>query len=63
MPKIAKSTEIWSGTNPACQAAGKSIRLFMTTWVNVAAGIEIESIDFVSNGEKAAPFLIAITAE
>jgi hypothetical protein len=49
----------WTGTN----GISSNIRLFTTTWSNVAPGVEIESIDFVSAMGAAAPFLIAITAE
>jgi hypothetical protein len=50
---------------PSLKAAwtGADMRLFSTTWVNVAPGVEIESVDFVSSMQDAAPFLIAITAE
>jgi hypothetical protein len=61
-----KSDELvvaWTGTNGVSAAAHSSIRLFTTTWVNVAPGVEIESVDFVSSNASAAPFLIAITAE
>jgi hypothetical protein len=61
--KISKSSEAWIGTNPACDAAGKKVRILSTTWENVASGVEIESIDYVSTLNAPAPFLIAITAE
>lgn len=53
----------WTGTNTVSAAAHQSIRLFTTTWVNVAPGVEIESLDFVSGMGTVAPFLIAITAD
>lgn len=49
----------WTGTN----GDSASIRLFSTTWVNVAPTVEIDRIDFVSSMGAAAPFLIAITAD
>lgn len=39
------------------------IRLFKSTWVNPLPDTEIASIDFVSALAKAAPFLVALTAE
>ena len=56
-------TVAWTGTNAASTAEGRSIRLFKTTWVNLAPELEIQSIDFVSKKAGPAPFLIAITAE
>jgi hypothetical protein len=53
----------WTGTNAISAAARNSIRLFSTTWVNILPNVEIESVDFVSTTNSAAPFLIAITAE
>jgi hypothetical protein len=53
----------WTGTNEVSAASHNYIRLFTTTWVNVAPGVEIESIDFVSNMGMVAPFLIAISTE
>ena len=43
--------------------ARAAARLFLTTWTNVAPGLEIESIDFVSNKVRPAPLLIAISVE
>jgi hypothetical protein len=59
----ADLTVAWTGTNQLSAAAHNTIRLFTTTWVNVAPDVEIESMDFVSAMGTAAPFLIAITAE
>jgi len=56
-------TVAWTGSNGVSADAHNSIRLFTTTWVNVAPGVEIESLDFVSSANSAAPFLIAITAD
>ena len=39
------------------------VQLFMSTWDNPRPEVMIETIDFVSNNAKAAPFLVAITAE
>jgi hypothetical protein len=53
----------WRGSNAVRADSHYLIRLFTATWVNVAPGVEIESIDFVSSMGKVAPFLIAITVE
>jgi len=53
----------WTGTNVVSAASHNFIRLFSTTWVNVAPSVEIESVDFVSSMGKVAPFLIAISVE
>ena len=53
----------WRGENGMSKKAGHSIRLFLTTWTNVAPDVEIESIDYISGMEVPAPFLIAITAD
>jgi hypothetical protein len=37
--------------------------LFLTTWVNVAPDLEVDSIDYVSAMAVPAPFLIAISVE
>jgi hypothetical protein len=56
-------TVAWRGENALSKSAGRSIRLFLTTWTNVAPDVEIESLDYVSGMAVPAPFLIAITAE
>ena len=56
-------TVAWQGENAVSKRAGRSIRLFLTTWTNPAPALEIESIDFVSSMAGPAPFLIAITVE
>jgi hypothetical protein len=62
-PGAKELTVAWTGSNAVSKTAGSSIRLFKTTWENVAPGVEIESIDYISSMGKPAPFLIAITAE
>jgi hypothetical protein len=54
---------VWQGQNAATRNNGGPIRLFLTTWTNVAPGLEIESIDYVSSMAVPAPFLVAITVE
>jgi hypothetical protein len=63
-PKEAKSaTIVWSGSNPATEAAGASLRLFKRTYDNPKPDLMIETIDFVSAQSESAPFLIAVTLE
>jgi hypothetical protein len=56
-------TVAWKGENAVSKRGGSSLRLFLTTWVNLVPTVEIESLDYVSSMGVAAPFLIAITAE
>jgi hypothetical protein len=53
----------WKGENAQSKSVGRSIRLFLTTWANVAPGLEVESIDFISAMVVPAPFLIAVSVE
>jgi len=56
-------TVAWQGENAQSKRAGRSIRLFLTTWTNLVPGLEVESIDFVSAMGVPAPFLIAVSVE
>ena len=62
-PGAKELTVAWTGSSRKSQTGEHSLRLFKTTWVNVAPDVEIESIDYVSAMLTPAPFLIAITAE
>ena len=62
-PAPKEMTVAWTGANGTSRAAGQSIRLFKTTWVNVAPDVEIESVDIVGGMTVSSPFVIAITAE
>lgn len=63
-PPLEKElTVAWTGTNPASTAANQSLRLFSTVWTNPMPDVRIESLDFVSHRNGAAPFLVAITAD
>jgi hypothetical protein len=63
-PKDAKiATIAWSGSNPAADAVGGSLRLFKRTYDNPKPELAIESIDFVSTQSESAPFLVALTLE
>jgi hypothetical protein len=50
----------WTGENAATRRTGKPVRLFVTAW-NLAPGVDIDSLDFVSASREAAPFLVAIS--
>jgi hypothetical protein len=56
-------TIAWQGENAASKRAGDAIRVFSTTWTNVAPAVAIESIDFISAKSGPAPFLLAITVD
>jgi hypothetical protein len=53
----------WRGENAQSKSAGRTLRLFLTTWTNVVPGGEVESIDYVSALATPAPFLIAVSVE
>lgn len=66
LPKEKPGNELtvaWSGTNAGSVPSIRAVRLFKTTWTNVAPDVEIESVDYVSAMGNAAPFLVAITTE
>ncbi len=52
---------VWSGQNGISQKANASIRLYMTTWTNVAPSVPIKSIDFISATNTVTPFLLGVT--
>jgi hypothetical protein len=54
---------VWKGQNTTSTKAKSYVRLFETTWTNVASNIELQSIDFVSTMSQPAPFLLAVTLE
>jgi hypothetical protein len=56
-------TVAWTGENEAGKQDGRRIRLFMTTWTNIAPDLEIDRIDYTSTMTGPAPFLLAITAD
>ena len=62
-PRADKTLKVvWTGENTATKQTGTPVRLFMTAW-NLAPGVDIESLDFVSSQRDAAPFLLAITID
>jgi WD40 repeat protein len=56
-------TLAWSGENEASRSAGRTIRLFKSTWENPRPTIPITHFDFMATHHRAAPFLVAVTAE
>ena len=62
-PKADKELKVvWTGENAASKQNGKGIRLFVTIW-NLAPGVDIDCLDFVSAGRSATPFLLAISTD
>jgi hypothetical protein len=60
-PEAEKELKVaWIGENNATKRTGKRVRLFVTAW-NLAPGVEIESLDFLSNVQNAAPLLLGIS--
>ncbi len=53
----------WRGSNPFSRAKGGALCLFKATWENPRPEVAIRSLDYVSVAKKAAPFVVAITAE
>jgi hypothetical protein len=53
----------WSGTNPIAEQCRAQVRLFHRAYQNPRPDVEVVSIDFVSSGAAAAPFLVAMTVE
>jgi serine/threonine protein kinase/WD40 repeat protein len=54
----------WSGNNRSAQAAGRSIRLFKTTWENPSPDVALRELDFASDkSAPGRPFLVAVTAD
>jgi hypothetical protein len=54
---------VWTGSTPKAADDGNKIRLLHFAWSNPRPEVVIESLDFISAVGKAAPFLVAITAE
>ncbi len=54
---------VWEGANPVANMKGETRRLYLTPYENPQPDIEVTSLDFVSKGTQAAPFLVAITVE
>ena len=69
----AKATErgkvVWTGNNPHLRQRSEArntetpLRLYLCTWDNPRPEARVASIEFVSLGQAAAPFCVAMTAE
>ncbi|MEX2169883.1 MAG: hypothetical protein WD851_11280 [Pirellulales bacterium] len=69
----AKATErgkvVWTGNNPHLRQRSEArhtdtpLRLYLSTWENPRPEARVASIEFVSLGQAAAPFCVAMTAE
>ncbi|SPE61475.1 conserved hypothetical protein [Verrucomicrobia bacterium] len=62
-PPSGELAVAWTQDASSAKMVGSPLRLFTTTWTNLAPDTEIESLDFASSVGDAAPFLVAITAE
>jgi hypothetical protein len=56
-------TIAWEGQNAESRRQGKTIRLFKSTWENLAPSDTVSTIDFIGYQKGPAPFLVAVTAE
>lgn len=61
--EVKSATVAWTGSSPATEAAGSSIRLFKRAYDNPKPDLAIQSLDFVSTRSESAPFLVALTVE
>jgi hypothetical protein len=62
--KLSKELNVaWKGENAVSKRVNGSIRLFLTTWTNLAPTVQIRSIDYIATTNIPAPFLIAITVD
>ena len=50
----------WIGENGLSTQTGGHVRLFLTAW-NLSPGVDVDSLDFVSAGKQASPFVVAIS--
>jgi hypothetical protein len=63
-PKSSKQLNLaWQGENGVSKRTNSSVRLYLTTWTNLAPAVEIKNIDFLSSTNTPAPFLIGITVD
>jgi WD40 repeat protein/predicted Ser/Thr protein kinase len=56
-------TVVWTGLSPAAKKAGKSLRLYKSTWANPKPTVQVKTIDFISMVSNSAPFILALTVE
>jgi hypothetical protein len=53
----------WRGVNERSRRARAKVRLFKMTWKNPHPNLVVRSVDLEASQPKAAPFLVALTAE
>ena len=53
----------WNGANERTEDLGHLIQLYAFTWNNPRPDAPIATLDFVSLGKEAAPFLMAVTLD
>jgi hypothetical protein len=58
---LENGTVVWTGTNPAAQEKGSTLRLYLSSYDNSRPDVEVVSIDYVSAMTQ--PFLVAMTIE
>ena len=58
---LARGIVAWKGSNPAAEAKGRTLALFLTTWENPHPQKKVVSIDYLSTLTDAAPFCVAMT--
>jgi hypothetical protein len=58
-----EAEEVWRGQNPSTRSYGFKTHLIKYVWENPLPGVEISTVDFVSDLIEAGPFLVAITVE
>jgi hypothetical protein len=62
--EVERGKVAWTGDNEPAKAAGKRVRLYMTTWKNTKPDKKVVSIDYVSTKTTAgAPFCLAMTLQ
>jgi hypothetical protein len=62
--KAASAALVWIGSNRQTEFGNsESVRMFKRTWDNPWPDVEVTTIDFLPNGKRVGPFLVALTAE
>jgi eukaryotic-like serine/threonine-protein kinase len=61
--ETSRARVAWRGSNPPAAREGASLRLYLSTWENPRPGVEVQTLDLVSELAGAAPFVIATTVE
>ena len=61
--QVSGAKVAWKGDNERTRDLDYTIQLYKYTWINPSPDIEMETLDFISDGMESAPFLMAITVE